>query len=175
MDLVMFGLDILLALLLLVFVILAALLYRRLGHLRAGRAELEQTVQQFDQATARAEAALRNLKAATDQAGNQLKDPVEKAQSLHDELVFLVERGDRLAARLAGGDPITAAGAGPGDRFPAERGPGGAGAVGGLTDASGDGVTERDVPRAGSGGDADGGEARSRAERDLLKALKGIR
>jgi Domain of unknown function (DUF6468) len=78
----------------------AIILNRRLSALRKSRDELAKVVANFNDATLRAEAGIPKLKKATNEASMALKDRVEKAQSLRDDLAFMIERAEEMAARL---------------------------------------------------------------------------
>lgn len=163
-------LDGLLAVLLLVTIVYAFLLNRRLSLVRSDRGDLEAFITRFNSATERAEASLKGLRAAAQENAKVIADARDKAQAMRDELAFLVERADGSAERLAKSSsraakpqpaaPAEAAGAGEADgqtkppRTRRERAPAADGDMG-----------------AGSGG-PDGG---SEAERDLLNALRRAR
>jgi len=95
-------LDIVVILLLVPTIIYAVILNRRLTALRRSREELSKVVNSFNEATMRAEAGIPKLKKATTEANHTLKDRVEKAQTLRDDLAFMIERAEELAARLEG-------------------------------------------------------------------------
>jgi hypothetical protein len=87
-------------------VLLAATLYhalrleRALGVLKRDRAVLEELVTAFNTSARQAEAGIEQLRAAADTAGKQLARQIDAATRLKDDLVFLLERGERLADRL---------------------------------------------------------------------------
>lgn len=95
-------LDIVVILLLIPTIIYAVILNRRLTALRKSRDELSKVVNSFNEATMRAEAGIPKLKKATTEANLLLKDRVEKAQTLRDDLAFMIERAEELAGRLEG-------------------------------------------------------------------------
>ena len=95
-------LDVVVILLLIPTIIYAVILNRRLAALRRSREELSKVVNSFNEATMRAEAGIPKLKKATTEANHTLKDRVEKAQTLRDDLAFMIERAEELAARLEG-------------------------------------------------------------------------
>jgi len=95
-------LDIVVILLLIPTIIYAIILNRRLTALRRSREELSKVVASFNEATMRAEAGIPKLKKATTEANHTLKDRVEKAQTLRDDLAFMIERAEELAGRLEG-------------------------------------------------------------------------
>ena len=77
-------------------------LERALGVLKRDRAALEQLVAGFNASTQQAEQSIERLRAAADGAGRHISRQVDSANRLKDDLVFLAERGDRLADRLEG-------------------------------------------------------------------------
>ena len=89
-------LDVLVAILLVVTIGYAMALNKRLGVLRRDKAELEELAGSFVDATTRAEESISRLKHTAD----DLKERMEKAQSLHDDLAFLIDRGGGAADRL---------------------------------------------------------------------------
>lgn len=95
-------LDIVVILLLVPTIIYAVILNRKLAALRRSREELSKVVNSFNEATMRAEAGIPKLKKATTEANHTLKDRVDKAQTLRDNLAFMIERAEELAARLEG-------------------------------------------------------------------------
>ncbi len=95
-------LNIAVILLLVPTIIYAVILNRRLSALRRSREELAKVVNSFNEATMRAEAGIPKLKKATTEANHTLKDRVEKAQTLRDDLAFMIERAEELANRLEG-------------------------------------------------------------------------
>lgn len=91
-----FVLDILVAALLVITIGFAAVLNRRLGKLRGDRDELEKATAGFGQATAHAEVSIGKLKISTD----ILQEKINKAQSLCDDLVYLIDRAGTAADRV---------------------------------------------------------------------------
>ena len=92
--------ELLLILLLVAFISYAIILNRRLGSIRESKSELEKVVNAFTEATSRADRSLKSLRMTADQTGRSLQHNIIKAQSLRDELSFLIERADRLAGKL---------------------------------------------------------------------------
>jgi len=95
-------LDVALIVLLAVTLFHALRLERALGVLRRDRAALEELVASFNASTRQAEQGIERLRAATDGAGRQIARQLDAAGALKDDLVFLIERGERLADRLDG-------------------------------------------------------------------------
>lgn len=128
-------LDVVVAALLVVAIGAAFVLNRRLAAFRAARGDLEQFIERFDIAAARAEAGVNALKATSDATGRVLQQTVVRAQALRDEMVFMIERAepmiDRLsAAHRAAADivslrpaPVAAAAAGPATPSPRAAAP----------------------------------------------------
>lgn len=81
-------------------IIFAVILNKRLEILRNSRADLGRLIEAFNDATTRAESGIPRLKQAADSAGSQLKDQIQKAQTLRDDLAFMIERADMVVARL---------------------------------------------------------------------------
>ncbi len=119
-------------------------LERALGVLKRDRAVLEDLVASFNASTRQAEAGIEQLRVAADGAGRQMARQIDTGVRLKDDLVFLLERGERLADRL---DSLVRAGR-----------PLAAEALRPIQAADDD---QADLPRV-----------RSQAERDLLKALR---
>jgi hypothetical protein len=93
-------LDIALIVLLAVTLFHALRLERALGVLRRDRAALEELVAGFNASTRQAEQGIERLRSAADGAGRQIARQIDAAGALKDDLVFLAERGERLADRL---------------------------------------------------------------------------
>ena len=94
-------LDLVIAGLLVATIVFAIQLNRQLVRLREGRSEMEGLIRSFNDATARAEAGIKTMRRAATETGEGLQKSIERAQSLRDELQFLVEAADSLARRLA--------------------------------------------------------------------------
>ncbi len=74
----------------------------RLEALRKGKEEFGTFIADFNKSVVSAEAALAQLKEASGESGNELKNLVGKAQALSDDLSFLLQRGADMADRLEG-------------------------------------------------------------------------
>jgi hypothetical protein len=94
--------DIIVIALLVPTIAIAVLLNRRLAALRSNKAELDALIQSFNDACARAEAGVRTLRTATDEA-TRLQQYLTRSQTLRDDLSYLLDRGTSLADRLEGG------------------------------------------------------------------------
>lgn len=92
--------NIIVILLLIPTIIFALILNKRLEILRNSRADLGRLIEAFNDATTRAEAGIPRLKQAADSAGAQLKDQIQKAQTLRDDMAFMLERAESVMGRL---------------------------------------------------------------------------
>lgn len=163
----------------------AVILNRQLSRLRDGRAELEELVRGFAEATGRAEAGVQGMRRMAAESGEKLQKAVDRAQAIRDELQFMTEAADSLAARLEGavgqarpvqaapqampagrpaGPPLTASRPADPPRRPAEaaRRP--------MDPPPPPTAAVHAAPQPGQGAGA-----RSRAERELMQALENRR
>lgn len=92
--------ELVLVVLLVATLLQAIKLERALGVLKKDRASLEALVSGFNASTHQAESGIQRLHAAADGAGRQIESQIARSVSLKDDLVFLTERGERLADRL---------------------------------------------------------------------------
>lgn len=93
-------LDIIMIVLLLVTICYAWMLSRRLAAFRRGREEMQIFLADFNAANERAETSIRSLRDLAEQSGGALRDDIEKARSLKDDLSFMIDRGESIADRL---------------------------------------------------------------------------
>ena len=121
-------------------------LERALGMLKRDRAVLEALISGFNASTTQAEAGIDRLRSAADGAGRQIARQLDEARTLKDDLVFLTERGARLADRIDG-----------------------------LVRAGRPLAMEPARPASTASDADDAAPLRSQAERDLLKALRMAR
>lgn len=166
-------LDIVLVVLLLATIVYAMVLHRRLSMLRSQKEDLEGFLERMSQATAKADASLKGIRQAAEQAQGLLNDPLVKAQSLRDELLFLIERADGVAERMAN-TPSARPTVDAVDPEPARRQ---AASRPARRPAAAPDTPPRDTPRDTQPRDTrepDDG-ARSQAERDLMNALRNVR
>lgn len=157
-------------------ILLAATLFhalrleRALGVLKRDRAALEALVDGFNSSTRAAEQGIERLRSAAEGAGRQVQRQVDMAVGLKDDLLFLTERGERLADRMdllvRSARPLAPAAA----PSPATVAPPPEPALWPLEDAPPDASEPPDAPLRGA--DA---HLRSQAERDLLRALRMAR
>ena len=75
-------------------------LERALGVVRRDRAELEGLLRGFNESTRAAENGVERLRSAADGAGRHIARQIEAAANLKDDLVALIDRGERLADRM---------------------------------------------------------------------------
>jgi hypothetical protein len=101
-SLLSLGLDIVIAVLLCVTIVYAYMLNKRLQALRADREEMESLMRKFYDATSKADASIKGLKQTSEIMGGELQEKVDKARALRDEITFMLERGDLLANQLEG-------------------------------------------------------------------------
>lgn len=174
-------LDVLVAILLVIFIAYAMVLNRKLGMLRRDKTELEKLAATFGDSTVRAEDSIRNLKSTAD----DLQVRIAKAQALADDLAFLIDRGSSSADRLEEAVRVARDTAATLPKAPAADEPRPARPA--PEPATVD-PAFMEAPRVGAGGGAgqtlkaprlddefDDADGRSDAERALLKALRTAR
>jgi hypothetical protein len=163
-----FAADLVVAILLVVTIVYAAMLNRRLAALRSDKTELQMLIPSLGTASHSAEAAVAALKSANQEFGRQLETKVTRAQGLRDDLSYMIERGNTLADRLE--NALRAHRDLPAAETPAHK-----------PEARAAGVETRTVAvaEARAAGPAEEGRSHpglpSRTERDLLRALSGRR
>ncbi len=94
------ALDILVAGLLVATIAYAVVLNRRLGQLRGGSAKMEQLINDFYQATTRAESGVTALKEVAGRSDSEITEQLGALTKIRDELDFLVARADAQIVRL---------------------------------------------------------------------------
>lgn len=97
---VSFVLEVMGACLLLVMIIYAIQLNRRLSRLQADKAYLQKMIVSFNQATERAESSVNRLRAAAIEASDALQTNTKAAKELRGDLSFLIDRAEVMADRL---------------------------------------------------------------------------
>ena len=156
-------------------------LERALGVLKRDRAVLEELVEGFNESTRQAESGIERLRHASDGAGRQMARQIETAQRLRDDLAFLADRSDKLAERLesavraarmvSDGSVLPAPQAAQAAPIPAAPMP-----IAYEAPQAPVALLHAVQPNSASNTE---GEAqprlRSQAERDLLRALRGVR
>lgn len=188
-------LDVIVAILLAATIGYAIMLNRRLSELRKNRDDLARLVNAFNDATQRAEAGIPKLRRAAEEAGSTLQERVEKAQSLRDDLAFMIERADAMANRLEGtvrqarevkipvpnSGPAPSTAPNPSHSSPSHSSSSHAGQGAGMAGGTGSMSGRRAAPPPPAGpsfGMADDDsfdDERSEAERELLRALQSVR
>jgi hypothetical protein len=153
--------DLVVAILLVVTIIYAAVLNRRLAALRSDKMELQTLIPSLSTASHGAEAAVAALKSANEEFGRQLETKVARAQGLGDDLSYMIERGSTLADRLEGA--LRAQRDLPGADTPAHK-------PEARTVALAEARTDSAAKERGNHSSLP-----SRTERDLLRALAGRR
>lgn len=170
-------LDVVVAVLLAATIVYAALLNRRLQGLRANKAEFEAMVTEFNEATRRTEGAIQALRLAADQTAKALSVQVERGQALRDELAFLTNRADGAAERITSrAEPASQAAPRPPPQPPRPQPvPVAAAAPPARPVAAAAAPRPAPVHVASGEDEGDGEGGRSKAEQDLLKALRELR
>jgi hypothetical protein len=151
-------LDILVSVLLVATIGFAIQLNGRLSALRKNRDDMAKIIVNFNEATVRAESSIPKLRKAAEEAGQALQERVEKAQSLRDDLAFMIERADTMANRLE--NAVRSA------RTEVRAAPQAQGRIAGGKAAT--------VAAAAAASEQESDE-RSEAERELLRALQSMR
>jgi len=163
-------LDVIIIVLLAATIVYAVILNSRLAQLRDNRDDLARLVAAFNDATARAESGIPKLRRAAEEAGSALQERVEKAQTLRDDLAFMIERADSMAGKLVNSVRLARDEVRPAAPVPSmpqvapARAPRAAKAV------------EPPPPEPAEPDFPDGSDdERSEAERELLRALQAVR
>ena len=81
-------------------IIYAYRLNKNLSILRHNQNSLAKLIQSLNEATIKAEHSIPKLKSATESTSGELKEVVDNAKTLKDDLMFINERADNLADRL---------------------------------------------------------------------------
>ncbi|TNE66487.1 MAG: hypothetical protein EP335_03410 [Alphaproteobacteria bacterium] len=100
--------DGILAFLLLGVIVVSTIVYRRLGTIKAGQAELRDLVDSLNTAVLDAQRSVSNLKHAAVEIEGRLQVQTQKASAIADELGMITEAGNNLADRIEKG--LTGAG-----------------------------------------------------------------
>lgn len=95
--------DGVLAFLLITVIVVCFFVYRRLGTIREGQAELRVLVDQLNSAVVEAQRSVANLKQSAAEVEGRLQVETRKASSLADELGLITEAGNNLADRIEQG------------------------------------------------------------------------
>jgi len=162
-------LDLLVSCLLVATIAYAVRLNARLGALRKNRDDLSKIIVNFNEATVRAESSIPKLKRTAEEAGSALQERVEKAQSLRDDLAFMIERADTMANRLENAVRSARSDV----RTPPQQQP--QQSSGPPARAGGSRAAQQATVAAASAAAETDGDDRSEAERELLRALQSMR
>ncbi|URK19624.1 DUF6468 domain-containing protein [Thalassospira sp. GO-4] len=95
-----FYLDLLMIVLLVVTIVYAIILNRKLAAFRRSREDMQNFLTAFNAANERAESSITALKDMAEQSGEKLRENIEKASGLNEDLSFMVDRGESIANRL---------------------------------------------------------------------------
>ena len=163
-------LDLIVSGLLVATITYAIRLNNRLGALRKNRDDLAKTIVSFNEATVRAESSIPKLKRAAEEAGAGLQERVEKAQSLRDDIAFMIERADAMANRLE--NAVRSART---EVRSEGRNPGGQTAAAPPRASGSRAAQQATVAAAAAAAQDTDSDERSEAERELLRALQSMR
>lgn len=100
LDILSVAFEVLVALLLALMIFYCMRLNRRLDQMRARESEMLSLIQQFDSAAVRAETTVQTLKTVGAESERSLRAHVDRAQALRDDLMFMLDRGESVAAKV---------------------------------------------------------------------------
>ncbi|MCK0070465.1 DUF6468 domain-containing protein [Kordiimonas laminariae] len=95
--------DGILAVLLVSVIVVCTIVYRRLGTIKSGQAELRALVDQLNTAVVDAQRSVANLKTSATEIEGRLQIEGKKASAIADELGLITEAGNNLADRIERG------------------------------------------------------------------------
>lgn len=95
-----FYLDLVMIVLLAATIVYAIILNRKLAAFRRSREDMQNFLTAFNAANERAETSITALKEMAEQSGEKLREDIEKAGALNEDLTFMVDRGESIANRL---------------------------------------------------------------------------
>ncbi len=95
-----FYLDLVMIVLLVVTIVYAIILNRKLAAFRRSREDMQNFLTAFNSANERAETSITALRDMAEQSGEKLRENIEKAGALNEDLSFMVDRGESIANRL---------------------------------------------------------------------------
>ncbi|MBP3127946.1 DUF6468 domain-containing protein [Thalassospira sp. ER-Se-21-Dark] len=95
-----FYLDLVMIVLLGATIVYAIILNRKLAAFRRSREDMQNFLTAFNAANERAETSITALKEMAEQSGERLREDIEKAGALNEDLSFMVDRGESIANRL---------------------------------------------------------------------------
>lgn len=96
-----FWTDAIVAVLLVATIGYSMLLNRRLTAIRQDRDKFEDVIKNLATASQRAETAVANLRSTADDLGRRLDKRIEEGRALSDDLIYMIERGGKIADTLA--------------------------------------------------------------------------
>lgn len=96
-------LDILIACLLVAVIVYALRLNKNLSVLQQSKSELEKMLAGFTESTEKAEQAIQRVKDASTQNRDSLNKLLSEAETLREDLAYMIDRGSSLADKLEGG------------------------------------------------------------------------
>ncbi|MEO0393623.1 MAG: DUF6468 domain-containing protein, partial [Pseudomonadota bacterium] len=99
-NIVSLVLDLILVALLVAVLFHAIKLSRKITALRESRKEMDATIRQFFEASAKAELAIKNFQKSASDTSAKLDGDTKRAQLLSDELKLMIDSGNGLAERL---------------------------------------------------------------------------
>lgn len=145
--------------------------------IRDSKSELAQTIYEFTEATNKAQKSIIDLKNASHIIADKLQVKIEKAEFMADDLAYLIERANKTSHKLSDKlkEETEPAGAKPSPKYtppPPTIDPSRRPARSGIESLAKKPDADDKKEEAA---DADGKKARSKAEIELLKALKSIR
>ena len=152
-----FILEVFLAVLLCTAIGYGIILNRRIKELRKDQDNLDKLAKNFAKATSRAEASIQQLKVTSDATSQALDRAIKQASGIREDLMYLMERGEKLADVLEIGIRSKEG------RSPTES----------LTDKGK--KTPAKVKRASAPKQNFEGLAKGEAERELIRALRAVR
>ena len=89
--------EVILVVLLCTAIGLGIILNRRIKELRKDQENLDKLAKNFANATSRAEASIQQLKVTSDVTSQALEKTIKEASGIHEDLIYLIERGEKLA------------------------------------------------------------------------------
>ncbi len=95
--------DGVLAVLLVTAIVVSIIVYKRLGTIREGQAQLRELVDELNRAVVNAQSSVAGLKKSAVEVEEILQARVQKASALADELGMITEAGNNLADRIERG------------------------------------------------------------------------
>lgn len=168
--------DLLMAVLLIVTLFYCSRLNKRIRLLQDAKSELAQIVREFDESTQRATQSIAEIHAASTRITENIQHKIDKANFLADDLQFLIERSakitDKMDVAVAGGRNMASRGASVASAGEVPRGSRGQAPTAAAVAAREASLGETPKPGAADEKRRPGLRMRSKAEQELLDALK---